>query len=108
MADNTKLLELVAELRELHHVFLNVEGARYFSTPFGFMAQTHLEHDSSHVPKGLSLTDGADSAHGVASHELAAQICQHLKLGYPHVSGRGAQLRLCCDVIEQHLKGKTP
>lgn len=96
-----ELLQLVTELRKYDHVFMSVEGAHYFSEPFGFTARTYMAHANPDDPKGLTLEGGAKSAVGVSAHELAIQICEHVRATYAQSMGRGSQLRLCCDALER-------
>lgn len=102
-----QLLKLVGDLREYDHSFISPEGARHFSEPFGFTARTHVELDSRAQIKGLTIHDGSPAAEGVAAEDLARQICDHLKVAYPPMMGRGFALRSCCDALEQYLKALT-
>jgi len=98
------LLQVVDKLRQYDHVFLSPEGADYFSSAFGFRARTYVERATPNEPKGLTLDNGATEAEGIAAHVLAEQICQHVGVRYPEKFGRGTQLRVCCDALEQWLK----
>jgi len=98
------LMKYVDKLREYDHAFLTVEGAEYFSKPFGFAARTYVERATPNEPKGLTLNNGAKEARGIAAHHLAEQICDHVGVEYPEKLGRGTQLRVCCDALEQWIK----
>lgn len=105
LARECGLMEYVTQLRRYDHGFLTVEGANYFSAPFGFKARTYIEHVNPNDPKGLTLADGAKSATGIAAHHLAMQICEHVGVEYPEMFGRGSQLHACCDALEEWMKG---
>jgi hypothetical protein len=94
------LMVYVDELRECDHCFLTVEGADYYSKPFGFTARTYVAHANPHDIKGLTLDSGAASARGIAAEVLARQICDHVGVAYQETMGRGSQLRKCCDALE--------
>lgn len=96
----------VDELRGYDHAFLTVEGADYFSNPFGFKARTYVARANPTEPKGLTLDNGADSAEGIAADNLAMQICDHVGVEYHRGLGRGSQLRACCDALQRWLKGQ--
>jgi len=98
------LMVYVDELRQCDHAFLTVEGAHYYSKPFGFTARTYVAHANPDDPKGLTLDSGAESARGIAAHDLAMQICDHVGVAYRETMGRGSQLRLCCDALEAWMK----
>lgn len=96
----------VDELRGYDHAFLTVEGADYFSKPFGFKARTYVARANPNDPKELTLASGADSAEGIAADILAMQICDHVRVEYYRGLGRGSQLRVCCDALQRWLKSQ--
>jgi hypothetical protein len=98
------LVRLIGELREYDHAFLTVEGALYFSKPFGFTARTYIAKANPDDPKGLTLYDGVKQAEGISAHELAKQICNHVGVDCAQKIGRGFQLQTCCDALEQWVK----
>jgi hypothetical protein len=100
-AANFGLRKYITELRDYDHVFLSVEGAQYFARPFGLEPRVYAVEASPNEPKGLTLADGATSAVGIGAHELACQICEHVGVEYATSFGRGSQLRLACDALEQ-------
>lgn len=102
-ADKIKLIETLA--RDYDHVFLDEEGARNFSEPFGFTARTYVAHANPREPKGLTLRDGAKAARGISADDLAYQIASHLKVPTnPDLTGRGFRLRSACEAIVAYLK----
>jgi hypothetical protein len=104
LAKDFGLKKYVDELRQYDHAFLTVEGAEYFSKPFGFTAYTHVEKADPTAIKGLTLNNGAKQGRGIGAHQLAAQICRHVGVAYEEKFGRGSQLRACCDALEQWLE----
>lgn len=102
--EKTKLLELVRQLRDLDHGFLSRQGALHFSQAFGFDAKTWVHQANPQDLRGLTLADGASEADGIGTHDLAAQICQHLDAPFMRLNGRGFQLRHCCDVLDAWIK----
>jgi hypothetical protein len=101
--DTETRIQTVEKLREYDHAFLSVEDAEKLTKPFGFNARTYVATANPKDFKGLTLRGGAKSAKGIGAHELAMQICDHLGVKYPSRSGRGSQLRDCCDALEQWL-----
>ncbi len=100
-ADKTALIN---ELREYDHCFINPEGVKRFTEPFGFVGTTYTEKANTGAPKGLYTDDERTEMEGQDAAEVAAQICQNLGLGVPPLMGRGFKLRACCDILEKHLK----
>jgi hypothetical protein len=94
------LMKYVDELREYDHAFLTVEGAEYFTEPFGFTARTAMVRANPNDIKGLTLNNGAKQARGIDAVDLAKQICNHVGVDYDDKFGRGSQLRVCCDALE--------
>ena len=103
--DKATLLEVIDALRQYDHAFLNTEGAHKMSIPFGFRATTFRHFaDPPGTFKGLTLKGGAKSAFGVDAQHLAIQICDHVGVKYMSKFGRGSQLRVCCDALEEWAK----
>lgn len=99
-------IERMRELSRNTHILFNEQGAKYYTEPFGIEPKLFkYEADAGpDNPKGLTLNDGAKSAMGIASWDLAYQIYRHFKLedvrGY---LGRGSQQRAYCDAVIMHL-----
>lgn len=103
--DSVTLLKLVEDLRGYDHAFLNENGVRRFTEPFGFTGSFGTVKANPRDPKGLTLHGGATEAVGQDACVVAQQICHHLNVEYEGKFGRGSQLRACCDALEAYLKG---
>lgn len=103
MTDKAVLLALVDDLATYDHGFISREGVLHFTKPFGFEGTTFVGRNTDGV-KGLSLAAGLDELEGQDAAEVAKQICRHLKVAYPPMHGRGAQLRICCELLRRHLQ----
>ena len=102
-----KLLALVDELRDCDHAFLNEKGIEHFTKPFGFLGSAYRARDNRSEFKGLNLGEGfkeGDVALGQDASRTAKEICEHLGIKFSEMFGRGSQLRVCCDKLEEHIR----
>jgi hypothetical protein len=99
--------DAVIELLSYDHCFIDPESALTISRAFGFDCRCYTEQCDYKAPKGLQFADGRKEAYGIAAEVLAKQVCHHLNIEYPHMMGRGFQLRVCCDAIDLYLKTHT-
>lgn len=95
--------DAVNELLSYDHCFIDPDSALTISRAFGFDCDCYVEKCDYKHPKGLTFVDGRKEAYGIAAEVLACQICAYLNIEYPHMMGRGFQLRACCTAIEQYL-----
>jgi len=104
MTDRSAQIAAIKQLREYDHVFISPEGVAHFTAPFGFKGTMVRLKANPNDPKGLTLENGAEEAEGADAASLAAEICRHLGVECPAMLGRGSQLRVCCDVLLEHLE----
>lgn len=103
-ADERKVkLEAVKDLRDYDHAFLSEEGVAKFAEVFGVTLKPTKHYAEPNHPKGLHLANGAKSAVGMDSSEMAQSICNQLDVKYSRMMGRGFQLRVCCDALEKYF-----
>lgn len=102
MADAAKL-NAVKNLRAYDHAFLNEAGVESFAEVFGIKLKSYKVHANPEDMKGLALNNGARSGRGMDAAVLAGAICQQLGIAFMTTSGRGTQLRVCCDALEAHF-----
>lgn len=76
------------------HQFYAPSFCEMICSPFGIKPRVRRYHADGRVnPKGLTLADGSDSADGMASWDLAAQIAVHLGVKLSDSMGRGSGQR---------------
>lgn len=98
-------LKVLEELRSYDHCFIDEEGVKHFTEPFGFESETlHLAEDSRYEPKGLALPEGKPMV-GADAADLAEEIAFHVCGFKRFLRGRGFRLRAAIDAAESHLKG---
>jgi hypothetical protein len=104
MPDPVKL-NAIKNLRAYDHAFISEAGVESFVQVFGLTGsiKPHKVRANPEDMKGLTLKNGARSARGMDAALLAGAICKLLDVRYMAVTGRGAQLRLCCDALEAHF-----
>ena len=98
----------VEMLAGMDHGFVSPEGARDIGGAFGFMPRLYFETVNSRAFKGLSVPgkEDGEQVEGIAAHDLAAGICQHLKLATASsigIEGRGSALRFNVEQIKKYL-----
>ena len=99
-------LARIKELSDYDHAFLNPDGVKHFTQPFGFIGQTRTAKANPMDFKGLTLNDGMAEAEGQDADKVATNIADHLGVSYPSMSGRGSRLRATCEAVAEFLKGQ--
>lgn len=97
-------MQAIEELEQLSHCILSPEGVKELGEPFN-VYQTKPITDNRSEFKGAHIdhVNEGETVNGLGAHELAMLICKKLNLSYPHLHGKGSQLRACCEVVKQHL-----
>lgn len=108
---NKKQIEAqIKAMRELSgrtHELLNEKGVKMYADPFpDFTPRLFKYRADPKDPKGLTLNDGSKEATGLATWDLAAQICDHFKLKAESCLGRGSQQRAYCNAVIKHLESQ--
>ena len=101
--------EAVDELIQLGHAFINREGVKAYTNPFGFMGSTYMaKSDPPGSFKGLTLYDGngnfLEELEGQDTSITATEIANHLGIDFTEMHGRGSQLRSACEAVQKHLQ----
>lgn len=103
-----KQIEAIKQLVEYDHCFINEEGVKRFTEPFGFVGSTYEAEDSRNEIKGLSLDTGPGTTLKgqdacIVAEEIAKKVC-----GFrPWQEGRGSRLRTACKVVLEHLEKES-
>jgi hypothetical protein len=105
-------VKLIRDLYQHDHAFLSKQGVEHFTKPFGFIGTTYMAKANPQDFKGLSLYDEAGNPvpewEGQNADVVAREICQHLKVKYNPMFGRGSGLRECCARLLEYLTKKAP
>ena len=99
-------IQAIEKLKECDHRFLSPAEMEEIGKPFG-VYKTIIAIDNRSEFKGLNLGKDhkeGDRAEGLDADELAKEICKKEGVSYPEKSGRGSQLRTCCEPLLEYLK----
>jgi len=103
MAHEAKL-NAVKNLRAYDHCFISEAGIDSFARVFGVgPIKSYKVRANPNDMKGLTLNGGAKTGRGMDAAVLASTICTLLDIKFMTTSGRGTQLRVCCDALEAHF-----
>jgi len=107
-------IEAIKELSTKDHAFLNLEGVKRYTEPFGFEGSVQKTQDTRSQLKGLTLSGinpetgkefvEGDSSSGMDADIIAMEIAHHLGVEYAPMYGKGSQLRSACDAVKEHLQ----
>ena len=97
--------QAIANLRELDHCFLMPSGVEALTKPFGFVGTIYKTKDTRSQFKGLHIPQGKEGQEweGQDADRVALEIAKHLGLNVPDMFGKGSQLRIACEMIEEYL-----
>jgi hypothetical protein len=108
--DKAQIKLQIEKLRELAgntHTLFNEKGVKEYADAFpGFTPRLMKYKAEPNNPKGLTLNNGAKEAIGLASWDLAYQICSHYDCKAESALGRGTQQRLYCNAVIKHLEAQ--
>lgn len=99
-------IDAIKRLREYDHCFINADGVKCFTEPFGFEGSTYVAHNtlSPNNPKGLLLDAGLSELRGQDAAVVAEEIAKRVCGWQPWQQGRGSRLRSACEAVLKHLK----
>ncbi|HEC39484.1 hypothetical protein LCGC14_0577200 [marine sediment metagenome] len=101
-------IQLIQELENYHHGFLNKEGCEYFLQPFGITAKLDNVKANPQDFKGLALWDNngksIKEAKGLSGLDISSLIAVKLNVVTLNLFGRGSQHRSNCEAIVKKLK----
>lgn len=94
--------EILQTLCKDTHAFWTPEFVTKINDAFGTKLECYTAKATGHKdPKGLTLNNGASSATGLASFEIAPMLCRHFNVKYESKLGRGSQVRACVQALRE-------
>ena len=89
-------------LTEHTHSLFTSEIVTQANDLFGTRIKARTYRANPHDPKGLTLDNGkAVSDPGISALDLSRELCDALRVKYPHKMGRGFQVRACVDALRE-------
>lgn len=98
--------EILETLAEDTHALWAQSFVDKVNLAFGVSLICH-EYAAGGGPKGLTTNDGANSARGLASFDIAPMLCGALGVKYEAFLGRGFQVRACVKALREAGYGKA-
>jgi hypothetical protein len=98
-------LEAIESLAQCDHGILKGDYARAIGKMFDFIPRTYRIQDNRSEFKGAyfpDLKEGEWAEDVIDASILAESLCNHLKIEYTPMFGRGFALRECCRALKEY------